>query len=112
MSEKRSLTTPPLDLREELVQEEVNKRIAMVLQQLQSGTIKEGNTEYKMLFVDKNFLQFLAHHKKSIILASIGFGLGWIAAFIWSYILILIVGFVVGYCFRYYYLFNKNAKKE
>ena len=111
MAEKKSITTPSLDLKEELVQEEVNKRISLVLQQIQSGTIKEGNAEYKMLFIDKNFLQFLSRHKKSIILAGIAFALGWICAFLWIYIFCLIIGFVVGYCFRYYYMF-KNTKKE
>jgi O-antigen/teichoic acid export membrane protein len=100
-----------IDLKEEIVQEEVNKRVAIVIQQIQSGTIKQGNSEFKMLFIDKNFMQFLARHKKSIIIAGIAFTLGWICAFVWSYILILIIGFVAGYCFRYYYLF-KNMKKE
>lgn len=111
MSEKKSLAPSSLDLKEELIQEEVNKRVALILQQLQTGTIKGGSSEYKMLFIDKNFVQFLARNTKSIIIAAVGFVLGVICAFVWSYIVILIVGFVVGYCL-FYWINDKRYRRH
>lgn len=111
MSEKRSGTTSSLDLKEELIQEEVNKRVALVLQQLQTGTIRGGPSEFKMLFIDKNFVQFLVRNTKSIIIAAVGFVLGLICAFVWSYIVILIVGFVVGYSL-FYWINDKRYRRQ
>ena len=67
--------------------------------------------EHVLIPIDKDFGGFIKRHKKHILNSSLSIGIGVLFAFFWAYVLVGIISFVVGYCFRYYYVFNKESEE-
>lgn len=68
--------------------------------------------ELRLISIDRNFKGFVMRHKKSILNSTISLIIGVLCAFFWLYVLIGIMGFVIGYSFRYYYVFKKSSDEE